>query len=128
MTPSLQFEGKAPSDGCGWEAEERVRSHKSTHSGGFTEGHRELWGPPSRGDLGPITESPGKWQDSKEGKWLHGMFQQQGLSQPYRDFPHTRMAPKNKNHPAIPKSNRRLEKKRDQQGEKGRLHHNLPGQ
>lgn len=66
---------------------------------------RQWWLKPETfgGDLGSITESPGKWQDPREGKWLCGMFQQQGLNQPCRDFPHTRLALNNKTHLLLPR-------------------------
>lgn len=60
-------------------------------------------GPERRGDLGSITESPGKHRNSREEKCFHGMFQQQGLNQPCRDFPQIRMALKNKTHLLLPR-------------------------
>lgn len=76
-------------------------------------------GPERRGDLGSITESPGKHQDSREEKWFHGMFQQQGLNQPCRDFPHQN-GPEKQVSPATPKSGRRLMRKEIRGPERGR--------
>ena len=67
MIPSLRLKKESVSQG-GVESEAETGAARAQRVAVSERDPESFGGLETRGDLGPVTESPGKWQDPKEGK------------------------------------------------------------